>query len=244
METSYKALLDRAATDFPAVFGGKRPVPLAVGTFDVLTVAWPDVSRSRLYLIALTQGGPRFYLDGSVDGEVTEVDQGGAKQRLEVRQTRELEAFQATLDRLKRERRERLEAQYEKGIAEHKARRDATRRRWRNTTRPSRRTGRGKPRSGRRRYQSLASFTAPGSASRCAWRGFRCDRASARRAAHVGRCSTAARQGPRKTSSAGGASSSRKQAEVQAPYRRSRCLSKNAQMIPRLVAKYARDSSA
>jgi len=127
-----KELRTRAAADFPAVFGGE-PVPLAIGVDHVIRMAWPDIGRcriklfltnwcrSRAYLQAMAAGGPRYYLDGSTDGEITEDQQDHARQLLEARQQRNLAQYEATLERLKRERRERLEAQYDKGIAAHRA---------------------------------------------------------------------------------------------------------------------------
>ena len=127
-----KELRARAAADFPAAFGGE-PVPLAIGVDHVLKMTWPDIGRcrvklfltnwcrSRAYLQAIAAGGPRYYLDGSTDGEITEDQQAHAREQLDARQQRELAQYQATLERLKRERRERLEAQYDKGIAAHRA---------------------------------------------------------------------------------------------------------------------------
>ena len=68
---TYSALLDRAKGDFPAIFAGKRPVPLAIGLDAVLAVAWPDISKTRIgrflsrycgsrpYKLAIAAGGPR-----------------------------------------------------------------------------------------------------------------------------------------------------------------------------------------
>jgi len=123
-----RELLARAAADFPAAFGGK-PVPLAIGISCILVDAWPDVPRwrvkrwlsdhcaSRSYLLAVAAGGPRYYVDGSIDGEVTPDQQEHARQLLEARQQRNLAQFQATLGRLKLERRQRCEAAFQSGLA-------------------------------------------------------------------------------------------------------------------------------
>jgi sRNA-binding protein len=130
---AYSALLDRAKHEFSAVFAGRRPVPLAVGLDAVLAVAWPDLSKTRIsrflscycgsrpYKLAIAAGGPRHYLDGSADGEVSEAEQESARAWLAARQARNLEAFQATLDRLKQERKARREAAFKKGLADEAA---------------------------------------------------------------------------------------------------------------------------
>jgi sRNA-binding protein len=133
---AYETILDRAKGDFPAVFAGKRPVPLAIGLAAVLAVAWPDLPEaqiagflrrycgSRPYKLAIAAGGSRHYLDGSADGEVSEAEQESARAWLEARQARNLEAFQATLDRLKQERKARREAAFRKGLADEAARQE------------------------------------------------------------------------------------------------------------------------
>src|SRR5271157_1787690 len=131
--SEYDALLDRAKRKFPAVFAGKRPVPLARGIDAVLAAAWPDLSKTRIgrflsrycgsrpYKLAIAAGGPRHYLDGSADGEVSEAEQEHARKQLAARQARNLEAFEATLDRLKQERKARREAAFRKGLADEAA---------------------------------------------------------------------------------------------------------------------------
>ena len=132
-KTDYGAALRaRAVEDFPAVFG-KSVRPLALGVDAVLKVAWPDVGRcrikrflsdhckSRSYLLAIAAGGPRYYLDGSVDGEVSEDQRAHAHQMLEARQARNLAAYQAAVDANKQRRLERAQAAYDKGIAAHRA---------------------------------------------------------------------------------------------------------------------------
>lgn len=79
----------------PEVFGTLTR-PLRIGIFDDLLAAYPgQLSRKLLfaflgahtarqtYLESLAAGGPRYALDGSADGEVTEQEQLFAKTQLE-----------------------------------------------------------------------------------------------------------------------------------------------------------------
>jgi sRNA-binding protein len=128
---SVKALLERAKHEFPVVF--KKPVPLVRGAHHLLLAIWPDLSKrairrflerycaSRPYLLAIAAGGPRYYLDGSPDGDVTAEEQDSARAWLEARQAKNLAAFRATLDRLKQERKARQEAAFKKGLADEAA---------------------------------------------------------------------------------------------------------------------------
>ena len=123
---AYSALLDRAKHEFPAVL----PAPLANGIFHALTVAWPHLSKTRIgrflsrycgsrpYKLAIAAGGPRHYLDGSADGEVTPEQQESARAQLAARQARNLAAFQANSEGHRQRRRECLEAAFRKGLAE------------------------------------------------------------------------------------------------------------------------------
>jgi sRNA-binding protein len=116
-----RTLLERAQRDFPAVFSG-RPKPLAIGIFWPINAVWTDVSKSNLgrflnafcksrgYLEAVAAGGPRYYLDGSVDGEVSGEEQTDAQRRLEARHERNLADFKATCERHRRWRQERTQA--------------------------------------------------------------------------------------------------------------------------------------
>jgi hypothetical protein len=55
---------------------------------------------------------------------VTAEEQQIARDRLDARQARNLEAFQATLDRLKQERKARREAAFKKGLADEAAKQE------------------------------------------------------------------------------------------------------------------------
>jgi sRNA-binding protein len=130
---TYSGLLDRAKGEFPAVFAGKRPVPLAIGLDAVLAVAWPDISKTRIgrflsrycgsrpYKLAIAAGGARYFLDGSADGEVTAAEQEHARAWLNARQARNLATFQATIETHQQRREERREAAFRKGLADEAA---------------------------------------------------------------------------------------------------------------------------
>jgi sRNA-binding protein len=113
---------------------GRKPVPLAIDIDCILLDAWPDVPRwrvkrflgdwcrSRSYLMALAAGGPRLFLDGSIDGEVAPDQQAHARDLLETRQARNLAAFQANLEANRQRRRERNQAAYDAAVAAYRAR--------------------------------------------------------------------------------------------------------------------------
>ena len=75
---------------------GRRRTPLAVGIHQELIAALPDVKPWRIrqllrwwqgsdqgaYWRALLQGGPRYHLDGTPSGEVTDQEQAHARQQL------------------------------------------------------------------------------------------------------------------------------------------------------------------
>jgi sRNA-binding protein len=121
--TAFGALLARAINDFPAAFKGK-PRPLVRGARHLLVAAWPDQSQtairkfiglycaSRLYLLAVAAGGPRYYFDGSPDGDVTAEEQQIARDRLDARQARNLATYTANLELHQQRRRERQEAAF------------------------------------------------------------------------------------------------------------------------------------
>jgi ProP effector len=89
----FTCLLNRAHSDFPAVFMG-RGKPLAIGTDKALFAAWPDMAKKVIrkfpacycghpnYLRALAAGGPRYRLDGIEEGEVSVDHQAHAVERL------------------------------------------------------------------------------------------------------------------------------------------------------------------
>jgi ProP effector len=90
---------------YPEVFG-KAIRPLRVGILqDLVAIHGDRVTRHTLYallapytnspayLAAVVRGGPRYSLDGTVSGQVTEDEQAGAKARLELlRQKAEADA--------------------------------------------------------------------------------------------------------------------------------------------------------
>ena len=89
----FYSLLQRAHRDFPGAFP-KPALPLAFAVREALAAAWPDTSKSSVikflkcyhgspsYLKAIAAGGPRYKLDGAMDGEVSGADQANAIERL------------------------------------------------------------------------------------------------------------------------------------------------------------------
>ena len=88
----YLELLARARREFPGAFPAARSRrPLAIGSFEALVAAWPDLTKKSVrhfldrycahpyYLQALAAGGPRHRLDGGVSGEVTEEQRAFAR---------------------------------------------------------------------------------------------------------------------------------------------------------------------
>lgn len=123
---NYKSLLARAVAEFPGCFSERQPKPLAVGIGEVLSLVWrPDVPAKhvsrflgfytgrRSYRLAVAAGGPRFYLDGSVDGEVTPADRERARERLaedEVRAAAQFDAAALAFQERRQARKAELDA--------------------------------------------------------------------------------------------------------------------------------------
>ena len=71
--------------------------------------------------MSIAAGGPRYYVDGSIDGEITEDQQAHAREQLEARQAAQSGAVRGDARGLKQERRERREAAFQNGLAEEAA---------------------------------------------------------------------------------------------------------------------------
>ena len=97
----FKSLVQRAHAEFPSAFPdkGEPARPLAFCVREALRTAWPDQPVVKFlrcycggpgYLKAIAAGGPRYKLDGSVEGEVSSAEQADAARRLEaLKQRRE-----------------------------------------------------------------------------------------------------------------------------------------------------------
>lgn len=144
MTQSYEKLLVRAAVEFPRCFSERQPKPLAVGIGAVLPLAWQDVpakcvarflafyTGKRAYRLAVAAGGPRFYLDGSIDGEVTPADRDHARERLaedEARAAAEFDMAQkAAQERRTLRKQAHKQAEFDAAIAAYREKRQARKR--------------------------------------------------------------------------------------------------------------------